>query len=339
MIQSLLSEHKPENNLYLCFELDEKTYAIDSERIMEVMMLPSLSMPQKLPENVIGILNYNGILINVIDIRKILNLPQKSYSATNQLIIIRAEESLFAIITDKVSDFFYSEPSTFQSTSFDVSHSFIKSFYNNNDQIINIFNIAALETLLKNSKDTENAVHYADLFPTDENSKALMQKRSREIAVKTSMNLQIDFFGKDQYITFDVNGHTYCISSDYVKELVNIRNYPITKIPYTPKFVKGIINLKGDFYTVISLKEYIDFNEINDIEEEKVIIFESAELKLGFLVDNVMDIMNIAKDQVYNKNDIKLDSLYVKAEIYEDNRVFNLLNIDKIISDKKLYIE
>lgn len=340
MTESHISNYnyKHNHNLYLCFELDEKTYALDSERVMEVTMLPVLSIPQKLPENVIGILNYNGMLINVIDIRRMLNLPVYSFNTTNQIIILKGEESLFAIITDKVSDFFYSDSNTIQSTSLEVSHSFTKYFYQNNDRIINILNVTSLESILKHSKEISSTENYIELFPSDDASKNLMQKRSRELAAKASLDLQSDFYSKDQYIIFEVNGHVYCIYSQLVKELVSLKTYAVTKIPYTPKFIKGIINLKGDFYTIMSLREYIEFNEMNHTEEEKIIILEFQELRLGFLVDNIIDVMNISKDQIQNKNDIKLDSLCIKAEVYADNRVINLLDIDKIINDKKLYI-
>lgn len=101
---------QPDEILYLCFELDDRTYALNAEFVMEVTMLPALITPQKLPENTVGILNYNGLLINVPDIRRLLNLPQKNFTVTNQIIIVKGEESLWAIIVDK--DFRILSPQT-----------------------------------------------------------------------------------------------------------------------------------------------------------------------------------------------------------------------------------
>lgn len=326
-------------NLHLCFELDEKTYAINSECVMEVTMLPSLISPQKLPENIVGILNYNSILINVIDIRKILNLPQRNFETTNQIIIIKGEESLIAVIVDKVSNFISTKNNNFQPTSLDMSQSFIKSFYQIDDRIINILNIASLENAVKEAKERQGVISYPALFPKDEVSVQILEKRNREIALKMNFNPDADFYGKDQYIIFDINGHIYCIYSAFVKELVSLKNYTVTKIPYTPNYIKGIVNLKGDFFTVLSLKEFIGFDNMNNIEEEKMIVLESKDLKLALLVDEIIDVMNVSKEQIHNKNNIQLDGLYIKAEIYTDNKIYNMLNIDKLINDKKLYIE
>lgn len=338
MAQSLTTNREPDSSLHLCFQLDEKVYALNSDCVIEIIMIPSLSRPQKLSENVVGILNYNGILINVIDIRRMLNLPQKPYDKGCQTVILKGEESLLAIIVDKVSDFFNADPSNIEPTSFDVSKNFIKSFYNNNGSIINILNVVTIENMLKLSKTQESTIDYTLLFPQDESSKTLLEKRSKEISSKLNFHLENDFFDIDKYILFSVNSHTYCLFSAYVKELISLKNYHVTKIPYTPNFIKGIINIKGDFYTVLSLKEYIDFDEINEVSEDKIIVLESKDLKLALLVDEILDVVTVAKDQIHNKNDLRLDDMYIKAEIYSENRVYNLLNIDKLINDKKLYI-
>lgn len=325
--------------LHLGFELDEKTYALNAEYVMEVMMLPSLITPQRLPENTVGILNYNGILLNVIDIRKVLNLSAKPYETSNQMIIIKGEESLFAMIVDKVSDFITPTLDDVQTASFDISHSFIKSFYRCAEKIIHIINIVSLETELRKTKEHENTTNYHELFPKDKASTAILDKRSTQIAAKMNFNIDTDFYGKDKYVTFKVNEHVYCIYSSYVKELTSLKNYVITKIPYTPNYTKGIINLKGDFYTVVSLKEFIGLGNKSAQNEDKIIVLDAKDLKLALLVDDILDVMNVSKEQIQNKNDMRLDELYIQAEIYCENKIFNLLNIEKLINDKKLYIE
>ena len=330
---------QPDEILYLCFELDDRTYALNAEFVMEVTMLPALITPQKLPENTVGILNYNGLLINVPDIRRLLNLPQKNFTVANQIIIVKGEESLWAIIVDKVSDFITTNKSSVQSSSLGTMNSFIRAFYQEKNRLINILNISALESFIRETKSTVGDVNYCEFFPKDEKSLEILEKRNREIAVKMNFALENDFFGKDKYILFKINGHIYCIYSDYVKELISRKNLTVTKIPYTPEYIKGIINLKGDFFTVLSLKEFIGFEQKDDSEEEKIIVLNAGELKLALLVDEILDVMNISKDQIQNKNDLKLDNLYIKAEIYNENTVINLLNLDKLLQYKRLCID
>ena len=330
---------QPDEVLHLCFELDDRVYAMKAEFVMEVTMLPGLITPQKLPENVVGVLNYNGLLINVLDIRRLFNLPKKNFDTTNQIIIVKGEESLWAIIVDKVSDFIGINKNSIQSTALNTMNNFIKSFYHQDNQLISILNIHELEAFLRETKSTVGQVNYSEFFPKDRESLEIFEKRNKEIALKMNFDLESDFFGKDKYVIFKINGHIYCIFSDFVKELIMKKSLTITKIPYTPDYIKGIINLKGDFFTVLSLKEFIGFENLDNTEEEKIIVLDAGELKLALLVDEILDVMNIAKDQIQNKNDIKLDNLYIKAEIYNDNTVINLLNLEKLLEDKRLCID
>ena len=94
--KSLLTIDDAEN-LHLCFELENNIYAINAKNVLEVTTLPMLNQPQKLPKSIIGILNYNDLFINVIDIRQVFDLPEKKFKLSDKVIIIKGEESLFAI--------------------------------------------------------------------------------------------------------------------------------------------------------------------------------------------------------------------------------------------------
>ncbi len=342
----LLTINDPEN-LNLCFLLDENIYALNAQNILEVTSLPMLNEPQKLPEYIVGILNYNDLFIKVVDIRKIFALPQKKYDLNNKIIIVKGDESLIAIIVDEVTDFFTAQPSKIQRVMGENFNNITRTFYKLDDKVVNIIDILNLEKVIKKAQFSENTTHYTNLFPDDEESVCVLNKRKNEIARIPNMNLDANIYGKDQYVIFTVAEHTYCIYSLFVKELINMKNYPVTKIPYTPDFVKGIINLKGNFYSIIDLKKFIGFDETaqtEDTEQEqnsdkKAIVIDSPELKLALLVDEINNIINISKECIEPKNDLSLDNLFINAEAYIDNKVYNILNLDKLINDERLYVD
>lgn len=338
----LLTIDDPEN-LHLCFSLDEKVYALNAKNILEVTTLPLLNEPQRLPEYIVGILNYNDLFINVVDIRKVFSLPQKRYELNNKIIILKGEESLIAIIADEVTDFFTALPSKIQRVMGESFNNITRTFYKLDETVINIIDIPNLENVIKKAQFDENTVNYCELFPHDEESLCILNKRKNEIAKIPSMNLDTAVYGRDQYIVFTIGEHTYCIYSLFVRELINLKNYQITKIPYTPDFVLGIINLKGNFYSVVHLKKFIGFDSDTEscekFKDGKVIVIESTELKFALYVDEILNIVNIPKENIEVKNDIKLDNIFIKAEAYMDNKVYNILNIDKLINDERLYVD
>jgi purine-binding chemotaxis protein CheW len=325
------------NSLHLCFELDDRTYALNANHVLEVTKLPLINKPHRLSEYIVGLLNYNDLFINVIDIRKIFNLSPKKYELSNKVIILKGDESLIAFITDSVSDFIDIIPAKTQRITGESHDKIIKSFYKNGEKIINIIDILQIEEIVKRAHLEENKTDYSGLFPNDTASLTILKQRSTDIATVPEMNMDISFFGKDQYVIFTVNEHKYCIYSFYVKKLINLKHQTITPIPNTPGYIKGIMNLKGIFYTVVDLKKFIGF-KAGDMPNE-IIVIESSELKLAFIVDDVVDIIHIPEDKIVKKNEIKLDELYVKEEAYLDNKIYNILNMDKLIHDERLYVD
>ena len=93
-------EQKKNNHLY--FMLGNSRYAVNTANVLEIMKLPELDYPQKLPNNIIGLLKYNNFVINIVDIRFYLDIEVNGYSTNNELLIVKTDETIFGIITDKI---------------------------------------------------------------------------------------------------------------------------------------------------------------------------------------------------------------------------------------------
>lgn len=340
-LNSFLANDNQEN-LNLCFLLDDNIYSLNAKNVLEVANLPLLNTPQKLSEYIVGILNYNDMFINVVDIRKIFALPSINYTLSNKIIIIKGEESLFAIIVDNVTDFFSVEMNAIQRVVGESCGSIIKTFFKKDEQVVNIIDIPLLENVVKKAHSSLNMVDYTSLFPQDEESVCILQKRRQLLANIPTMNIDTTVYGRDQYIVFKLQEHKYCLYSVNVRELITLKNYRITKIPYTPDYILGIINLKGSFYSVLDLNSFIGFGnneQPSRLEEGKVIVLESNDLKLAILVDDIVNIINLAKENLVFKNDKNLDSMFVKAEAYISNEVYNIFNVEKLLNDDRLFID
>ena len=89
-------EHKKNTHLY--FQIGENKYAINTSNVLEIMKLPALDYPQKLPNNIIGLLKYNNFVINVVDIRFYLNIEVTPYDSHKELLETESRNVLVRII-------------------------------------------------------------------------------------------------------------------------------------------------------------------------------------------------------------------------------------------------
>ena len=314
-------------NTHLYFQIGENKYAINTVNVLEIMKLPALDYPQKLPNNIIGLLKYNNFVINVVDIRFYLNIDVTPYDYHNELLIVKTDEVIFGIVTDKIIGILPFDTALVDQIPFVDSKMIIESLYKHNNETIFIVNIYSLENLLKQHDSSSIECDVLSLFPQDEASISLMNKRTQSIAAKSSMRLASgELHAKNKYISFNLNNDYYCIALDYVTEV--LKDTLITNVPGTPNFIEGIMNLRGDYITVLNLKKFLNLPDEIKNDKKPVIIIQCNELKLALLIDKINELFDYQEAS---------DSYYASEFIY-NKMLYTVLNIEKISSDKRIIV-
>ena len=319
-------------NTHLYFQIGKNKYAINTANVLEIMKLPALDYPQELPNNIVGLLKYNNFVINVVDVRFYLNIEVTPYNYHNELLIVKTDEVIFGIITDKVIGILPFDTALMDQIPFVDNKMIIESLYKYENKTIFIINIYALENLLKQHNTILPKVDILSLFPQDDVSKKLMAKRTRSIAEKSALRLASgELHAKNKYISFNLSNDYYCIALDFVKEV--LKDTQITPVPGTPDFIEGIMNLRGDYITVINLKKFLSLPENIITEKKPVVIIKCNELKLALLIDKINELFEY--QETFQEKES--DSYYANEFIY-NKTLYTVLNIDKISSDKRIII-
>lgn len=319
-------------NTHLYFSIGGNKYAINSDNVLEIMKLPQLDYPQKLPNNIVGLLKYNNFVINVVDIRFYLNMEVQPYSTNNELIIIKTDEVIFGIITDKVLGILAFDAANVDAIPYADSKTIIEALYKLNQETVFIINIYAIENLLKQHDNKWENVDIPTLFPQDEVSKNIMSKRTLAIADKSNLKLASgELHAKNKYISFNLNDDSYCIELTYVKEV--LKDTTITHVPGTPDFIEGIMNLRGDYITVLNLKKFLNLQATKPLDKKPVVIVKCNELKLALLIDKINELFEVQEDEMPDAT----DGYFLNEFIYNQT-LYTTLNVDKITSDKKIVV-
>ena len=319
-------------NMHLYFQIGDNKYAVNTSNVLEIMKLPALDYPQKLPNNIVGLLKYNNFVINVVDIRFYLNIDVTPYNSNNELLIVKTDEVIFGIITDKIIGILPFDTALMDQIPFVDSKMVIESLYKYENETIFVVNIYALENLLKQHNAGLQEMDILSLCPQDDVSKNVMSKRTQAITEKSTMRLvSSELHVKNKYISFNLNNDYYCISLDYVKEV--LKDTSITKVPGVPDYIEGIMNLRGDYITVINLKRFLSLSESVIAEKKPVIIIKCNELKLALLIDKINELFEYQETFL----DESSESYYSSEFIY-NKTLYTILNVDKISSDKRIII-
>ena len=147
---------------------------------------------------------------------------------------------------------------------------------------------------------------------------------------------QINDDATKQYLTFILAGEEYGVDILRVQEIKCWDN--ATQIPNTPGYIKGVINLRGTIVPIVDLRtrfklDSIEYNKTTVVIVLKVIDSEGDERTMGFVVDAVSEVYNLANDQFKPAPDFGsvVNTEFIKGLATVDEKMVILLNIDHLI--------
>ena len=72
----------------------------------------------------------------------------------------------------------------------------------------------------------------------------------------------------------------------------------ITKLPKTPKFLEGVVNLRGDVLPVIDQRRRFDMPTLDESERRRLVVVKTERHRAGLIVDSVSDVLRVPADAV-----------------------------------------
>lgn len=143
-----------------------------------------------------------------------------------------------------------------------------------------------------------------------------------------------------KYLTFSLAGEEYGINILKIKEIIGMM--PITTVPQTPGFVKGVINLRGKVIPVIDLRLKFGMKPIAYGERTCIVVVEiegtSGTILIGSVVDSVSEVLNIKGEDIDDPpafgTQLNTDAILGMAKMDGDVKI--LLDIDKVLNVEEL---
>jgi len=143
-----------------------------------------------------------------------------------------------------------------------------------------------------------------------------------------------------KYLTFTLAEEEYGIGILKIKEIIGMM--PVTSVPQTPAFVKGVINLRGKVIPVIDLRLRFGMGEIDYTDRTCIIVVEieaeSGMVLIGIVVDAVSEVLNIKGEDIEDTPTFgaKLDTEYILGMAKLEGGVKILLDINKVLSASEI---
>ncbi|MHA6484378.1 chemotaxis protein CheW [Paenibacillus sp. strain BS8-2] len=138
-------------------------------------------------------------------------------------------------------------------------------------------------------------------------------------------------------IVFALGKEEYGIEVDKVRTIERL--IPITRVPKTASFIRGVINLRGVVVPVIDLRGRFNLTETQSTENSRIIVVAVNEMEVGFIVDSANDVIDIDTDTIDNPPEIVggIKAKYLRgiAKLGE-GRLLIMLNLSEVLNRNEI---
>ena len=136
-----------------------------------------------------------------------------------------------------------------------------------------------------------------------------------------------------KYLIFKLGNEEYGIDIHKITTIIE-KDMNIARVPKTPSYLKGVINLRGEIIPIMSLR--IRFGQPEDVftEDSRIVIVKLDDISVGLIVDIVLEVLELddeATESIANiAGEISLD--YITGVGKADGRIITLLNLEKLVT-------
>jgi len=142
------------------------------------------------------------------------------------------------------------------------------------------------------------------------------------------------------YLTFGVHKEEFASSIVFVKEIIEMPE--VTKVPQSPAYMKGIINLRGNVLPVVDLSVRFGLPTSKETHKTRVIVFElqndEKKILIGGVVDYTDDVVQIEEEALLPPPELENERkvTYINNIVSKDEKFIMIVDVDKVFDKEEL---
>lgn len=164
---------------------------------------------------------------------------------------------------------------------------------------------------------------------------------SSEMNTLTEEQASVGEMLEGKYLTFKLADEEYGLEILKVQEIIQMQ--AVTRVPRTPEYVRGVINLRGKVIPVIELRKKFGFPLLEDTEKTCIIVVQIASsgenpIVMGIIIDEVREVLDIKAENIEETPSFgaSINTDFILGMGKMNGNVKILLDIDKVLSVQEL---
>ncbi len=326
----------------LCFDVGDLKFGLEVGGLQEILEMVEITSLPDSPDFVEGVINLRGKIIPIIDLGKVCNIERKEKDVTQlHIIIVRIEKLITGLIVDRVNEVLKIDSLLIETPSDGLSLTqFLSGVAKLEKEIIfvldlnKIFDFQKKAFLIKVNREKIKE-QKKEKIETTAITKSILHERAINIAETKQVSKSKKRVR--QILSFSLGEEWYGLRIKFVKEILCLSN--ITSVPFAPRCVMGIINLRGEIVAVIDIRKMLDLpREEELLNKPHVVIVDAYKKLVGFWVNKIGDIVDFLPSAIVpplsTLEKSKVGFIEGEIEFEKENRLITLLNLENIMNHK-----
>ena len=139
---------------------------------------------------------------------------------------------------------------------------------------------------------------------------------------------------EEQLVTFGLGGEEFGVDIMRVQEIIRIP--PVTRVPNSPLYVEGVINLRGNIIPVINLRKRFGMDSAEETDLSRIIVLQVEDKVFGIRVDAVTEVLRLDSEGIEPPPPVALgmDAQYIRGVGKIGERLLILLDLQHIMGEE-----
>jgi purine-binding chemotaxis protein CheW len=295
--EAAADEHSTSDELRLVsFSVAEQEYALDISEVQEIVQLPEhVNELPNAPGHVLGVMSLRQRLLPLVSLRTLFGLPRLAYAEQHRIVVTSLPGGLHVgLVTDSVKEVLsvpraQAEPMPGMLSADQQLQEF--SSICRLDGGKRLVSIIATDKLLR-MPAIEQALDAARNATQGANA---MRKDNDSGNDEADTGDASD--DDTQVVIFRLGAEEFGVPIMSVQEIVRVPE-TLTRVPKTPSFVEGVINLRGTVLPVIDQRSRLGLPLIERNDRQRIMVYLLGGMRTGFIVDSVAEVLRIPRGRI-----------------------------------------
>jgi len=297
------------------FSVADQEYAVDIGNVQEIVQVPDsiIHVPHS-EAHVVGVMTLRSRLLPLVSLRRMFGLDTREMDEKSRIVVLALGAASVGVVVDGVSEVLR------------VAKSFVEavpSALSKDNGLAEISGICRLDE----GKRLVSIIAVMDLFANSAIREALLAVDNQEKQTDTDLTDEM-MDDDEQVVIFRLGKEEFGVPINSVQEIVRVPE-DLIRVPTAPDIVEGIINLRGSVLPVVDLRLRLGLPAIERTDGQRIMVFLIADVRTGFIVDQVAEVLKIASANIEPAPQLSQDQVGLlsrMANLAKQSRMVQLLD-------------